>query len=169
MQIYLTKKGKKMMKKNRFIYKTLEELKSDIEKWNLDCPIDEEPGILQEEIKLRDKVIPNRFAIHPMEGADANLDGTPGELTLRRYQRYANGGAGLIWFEATAVNESGRTNKLQLYINENTVDKFKDMVDMVRKKAHETWDDKLNPYLVLQLTHSGRFGENKNILFHHEL
>ncbi|RAK07843.1 hypothetical protein C8C77_10918 [Halanaerobium saccharolyticum] len=48
-----------------------------------------------------------------MEGADANIDGTPGELTKRRYLNFSRGGAGLIWMEAIAVNESGRSNNKQ--------------------------------------------------------
>lgn len=157
------------MKHKKFSYKSLEELKKDMELLNLNFPIDDDISVLREEVKEGDKVIPNRFVIHPMEGADANSDGTPGELTLRRYRRYAEGGAGLIWFEAVAVNESGRGNELQLYLNENTVDAFKDMVDMVRQKAKEAMGEDFSPYLVIQLTHAGRFGEKRNILFHHEL
>src|SRR5512141_2133062 len=52
----------------------------------------------------------NSIAIHPMEGCDGDLDGTPGELTFRRYERFARGGAKLIWFEATAVCPEGRAN-----------------------------------------------------------
>jgi len=157
------------MKKNKFNYKKLEELKKDIEIMNLNIPIDEDINILMEEVKVGDKVIPNRFVIHPMEGADGNSDGTPSELTQRRYIRYAEGGAGLIWFEAIAVNESGRANKLQLYLNEDTVDSIKEMVDMVRERAHKVMGEDFSPYLVIQLTHSGRFGEKRNILFHHDL
>lgn len=157
------------MKKNRFNYKTLEELKNDMDNLNINFPVEKDLDVLMEEVKVGNKVIPNRFAIHPMEGADGNNDGTPGELTLRRYKRYAEGGAGLIWFEAVAVNETGRANSSQLYINEDTVDEIKDMVDTVRKRAHEVMGDAFNPYLVIQLTHSGRFGENRDILFHQDL
>ena len=45
----------------------------------------------------------NRLAIQPMEGCDGELDGSPGELTFRRFQRFGAGGAKLIWGEACAV------------------------------------------------------------------
>ena len=41
--------------------------------------------------------IPNRLVVHPMEGFDSGAGGSPGELTFRRYGRYARGGSGLIW------------------------------------------------------------------------
>jgi len=157
------------VKKNKFNYKSLDDVKDAIRQLDVNCPLDEEVEVLAEELNIGDKAIPNRLAIHPMEGADGNDDGTPSELTLRRYKRYAEGGAGLIWFEAVAVNESGRANKMQLFLNENTVDSMKSMVDMVRQKAAKAMGDDFNPYLVIQLTHSGRFGENRNILFHEDL
>lgn len=157
------------MRKDVFNFKTLGDMREKIQALSIECPVEENTDILMEKLQLGTRTIPNRLAVHPMEGADANSDGTPGELTLRRYQRYAEGGAGLIWLEAVAVNESGRANKMQLFLKEETVDAFKKMVDMIRKKAAETMGKEFNPYLVIQLTHSGRFGENRDILFHHEL
>ncbi len=57
-----------------------------------------------------------------MEGCDATLEGSPSELTERRYMRYTKGLAGLIWFEATAVSESARANNRQLFLNADTFD-----------------------------------------------
>lgn len=153
----------------KFNYNTLAEMKDDIKKLGVDCPVEDNIDILLDKVQIEDKTIPNRLAVHPMEGADANDDGTPGELTLRRYRRYAEGGAGLIWFEAVSINETGRANSSQLYLNEDTVDSFKDMVDMVRERAHGVMGADFEPYLVIQLTQSGRFGQNRNILFHHDL
>ncbi|MEJ6950716.1 oxidoreductase [Natronospora cellulosivora (SeqCode)] len=155
--------------KKKFNYKTLEEMKLVISELGVDCPIDDEIEVLSEEVIIGDKRIPNRLVVHPMEGADGNPDGTPGELNWRRYERYAKGGAGLIWFEAIAVNESGRANNKQLFLNDDTLDSINEMVEMVRKTARETHGDDFKPYLVIQLTHSGRWGENRDILFHHEL
>ena len=46
----------------------------------------------------------NRWCIHPMEGWDANRDGSPSELTLRRWRNFGLSGAKLIWGgEAVAV------------------------------------------------------------------
>ena len=64
------------------------------------------------------RTVGNRLAIQPMEGCDGNPDGTPGELTLRRYRRFGAGGAKLIWGEACAVVPEGRANPRQLLINE---------------------------------------------------
>lgn len=100
------------------------------------------------------RVIPNRLAVHPMEGADGLPDGTPGELTLRRYQRFAAGGAGLLWFEATAVMHEGRANPRQLYLHKNNADAFKRLLEAAHAAAAEAGHPR--PYTVLQLTHSGR-------------
>ncbi|MGN1077022.1 MAG: flavin oxidoreductase/NADH oxidase, partial [Candidatus Gallimonas sp.] len=58
-----------------------------------------------------DKItVHNRVVFQPMEGCDCNGDGSPGALTKRKYLRLAAGKAGIIWFEASAVCEEGRTN-----------------------------------------------------------
>ena len=49
-----------------------------------------------------------------MEGWDANRDGSPSELTLRRWQHFGQSGAKLIWGgEAAAVQPDGRANPNQ--------------------------------------------------------
>src|SRR3569832_1070914 len=56
----------------------------------------------------------NRWCIHPMEGWDANRDGSPSELTLRRWRHFGLSGAKLIWGgEAAAVQPDGRANPRQ--------------------------------------------------------
>jgi len=45
-----------------------------------------------------------------MEGCDGTPEGAPTDLTVRRYERFGAGGAGLIWFEATSVAADGRAN-----------------------------------------------------------
>src|SRR5687767_9119636 len=56
----------------------------------------------------------NRWCIHPMEGWDANRDGSPSELTLRRWKHFGLSGAKLIWGgEAAAVQPDGRANPNQ--------------------------------------------------------
>ena len=59
----------------------------------------------------------NRLCIQPMEGCDGTLEGFPGELTFRRWERFAAGGAKLSWGEATAVVPEGRANPRQLLID----------------------------------------------------
>ena len=84
----------------------------------------ENVSILAEPVDVGGLVIPNSLAVHPMEGCDGDGEGNPSELTLRRYQRFAAGGAGLIWAEATAVVPEGRANPRQLWLHEGTKDNF---------------------------------------------
>ncbi|NLY05394.1 MAG: NADH:flavin oxidoreductase [Candidatus Atribacteria bacterium] len=150
----------------RFRYSTMDELIADIEKFNLDIPFSHDLAPLREKIELNGKTIGNRLAIHPMEGCDSTPDGAPGELTTRRYMRYTKGKAGLIWFEATAINEKGRANDQQLFLNERTVGDFSLLINRMREEADEGGTP--SPYQVLQLSHAGRFGDHKIIAIHDE-
>ena len=87
----------------KFRFKTFEELIEKIEVLNLDIPYDTDISILKKQVRFGSFVCPNSLSIHPMEGCDGEADGSPGDLTFRRYDRFARGGAGLLWFEATAV------------------------------------------------------------------
>jgi len=147
------------MKDKKFNYSSLKELRADLSKLDFKLPLTENTEILKKEIKVESAMISNRIAIHPMEGADANPDGTPSDLTRRRYRRFARGGAGLIWLEAIAVDNAGRANKSQLYLKEENLTEFKKLIDLINDES------KVDPYLVAQLTHSGRFGENNIIAF----
>ena len=147
------------MKAQKFNYSSLKELKADLAEINFELPLSENTKILNEELKINNQRIPNRIAIHPMEGADAEISGIPSELTKRRYKRFANGGAGLIWLEAIAVDKAGRANKSQLYLKKDNLTAFKELIKLIKDESE------VNPYTVAQLTHSGRFGENNIIAF----
>ena len=102
----------------------------------------------------------NRFCILPMEGWDGNADGTPSDLTTRRWTNFGRSGAKLIWGgEAVAVCPEGRANPNQLVINEITVSALAALrVALVRAHIEQFGvraEDDL--YVGLQLTHSGRF------------
>jgi 2,4-dienoyl-CoA reductase-like NADH-dependent reductase (Old Yellow Enzyme family) len=105
-----------------------------------------------------------------MEGFDSNDDGGPSELTYRRYKRFSSGGAGMIWFEASSIFKESRSNPHQLIFNESTVDEFKELVEKTKEYALK--ENNKEPYLVLQLTHSGRFskpdGDRKPIIAVHD-
>ncbi|MHC4556781.1 MAG: oxidoreductase [Planctomycetota bacterium] len=116
-------------------------------------------SILAESVQAGGLVIPNSLAIHPMEGCDGDSQGQPGKLTLRRYTRFAAGGAGLIWAEATAVVPEGRANPRQLWLNENSKDSYATMVKMMHQVAAESMGPAHKPVIVLQLTHSGRYSK----------
>jgi len=114
-------------------------------------------SILAQPVQAGGFVISNSLAVHPMEGCDGDSQGRPTELTLRRYERFAAGGAGLIWGEATAVVPEGRANPRQLWLNQNNKDSFAAMVKKMREAARQSLGRKHKPVIVLQLTHSGRY------------
>ncbi len=105
--------------------------------------------------RIAGRFLANRLAVQPMEGADARPDGSPGDLTFRRYARFGAGGCGLIWFEAAAVTAAGRSNPAQLLLNAATFDGFQRLVEETRSAAGPG----ASPLLILQLTHSGRFSK----------
>ena len=117
----------------------------------------EDVSIMAQPVQAGDLLIPNSLAVHPMEGCDGDSQGRPGKLTFRRYERFAAGGAGLIWGEATAVVPEGRANPRQLWLNQNSKDSFAAMVSKMRDAARQSLGAKHKPVIVLQLTHSGRY------------
>ncbi|MHC4755864.1 MAG: oxidoreductase [Planctomycetota bacterium] len=127
----------------------------------LNCSIEgiEETAILSEPVKTGNLMIPNSLAVHPMEGADGDAEGRPGKLTVRRYNRFASGGAGLIWAEATAVVPEGRANPRQLWLNEESKGDFAEMIKQMKSAAKNTMGSTHNPVIVAQLTHSGRYSK----------
>ena len=97
----------------------------------------ENTAILKEPVQAGKLSIPNSLAIHPMEGCDGDSEGRPAGLTLRRYKRFASGGAGLIWGEATAVVPEGRANPRQLWLNDKNKDSFAAMVEIWPARSTE--------------------------------
>ena len=120
-------------------------------------PYHDDLAILLAEATIGSRRVPNRIAAQPMEGCDATPDGAPTDLTLRRYERFGAGGAGLIWVEATSVVADGRANPRQLFITSATGPGFRSLVEVTREAARRRFGRRHDPYLVLQLTHSGRF------------
>ncbi|MFZ5515637.1 MAG: FAD-dependent oxidoreductase [Candidatus Zhuqueibacterota bacterium] len=157
----------------RFKFKDKYELLKKADELGIDLPFSDDISILFEKVKVGEKTLPNRFAVHPMEGFDADINGTPGELSFRRYRRYAAGGSGLIWFEATAVNPEGRSNPHQLMISAENVGVYKRLVEETRETAAKNFPASHNPMLLLQLTHSGRYskpyGKPRPIIAHHSV
>lgn len=159
--------------KNRtfFSYRTLATLTEDIHRKGLELPITNEVQCLGEEVYLQGKAVPNRFCINPLEGCDAESNGSPGELTYRRYKRFASGGAGMIWVEATAVTPEGRANPQQLWINNQSVEDFRKLRRTITANAVDHNNKEQQPFTILQLTHSGRqsnpTGTPSPIIAHH--
>ena len=113
--------------------------------------------VLDLPIELHNRKIENRIVFHPMEGCDGTSDGAVDELTRRRYLRFAKSGAGIIWFEATAVTAEGRANPRQLFLNENTKNSFKNLVAEIKEVSMK--ENGFEPIIIVQLTHSGRFSK----------
>ena len=142
-----------------FHYKTLEDLRADIERVAVDVPVSDSVDLLAQPLRCGSLNLPNRLVVLPMEGCDGLADGSPDELTYRRYRRFAAGGSGLLWVEACAVVEEGRANPRQLWIHAANVDTFTRMVEQARAAARGTMGAGHRPALVLQLTHSGRYSK----------
>ena len=158
-----------------FNYKTLSELQQNAKALGaVHVRFESDPekvkGALARKVPVGDFLVGNSMAIHPMEGCDGTLDGHPGELTYRRYERFGDGGAKLVWFEATAVCNEGRANTRQLWLNEQTLPSIAKLLEITREAHRAAWgstDDLLEP---LQMTHSGRYSVPKRIIaFHNPL
>jgi hypothetical protein len=91
--------------KRFFKYRTVEDLAEEIERLGLseDIKLSENFEALLHPVKVAGREVKNALVIHPMEGCDGTHDGKPDLLTYRRYERFGSGGAGIIWFEATAA------------------------------------------------------------------
>ena len=103
-----------------FKYKSPEGLLADARALGLNIELTSDLSPLLRPIEVSGRRVGNRLAIQPMEGCDGQLDGSPGELTFRRYRRFGAGGAKLIWGEAAAVVPEGRANPRQLVISSTT-------------------------------------------------
>ena len=145
----------------RKVYTSFEEFNLQNTELGSNLPYSEDVSVLKKEYKIGNKTIPNRLACQAMEGCDGTADGSPDELTVRRYDRFARGGAGIIWFEATAVLEEGRANPRQLYITENNLDDFKRQVERIKETALKT--NGYEPVVIMQATHSGRYSKPEGV------
>lgn len=140
-----------------FHCKSVEEIQATVEKVGASLPFAQTTKVLTEPVQAGSLHLNNRIAIQPMEGCDGTTDGMPGELTLRRYDRFAASGAGLIWEEATAVCEEGRANPRQLWIRPENVDAFKAMNERIREISLK--ENGFAPKIIMQATHSGRYSK----------
>jgi len=163
-------------------YKTVSALRARLAELNVEVPLDDavltaaEDSPLARPTQIGGHAVGNRWCIHPMEGWDANRDGTPTELTLRRWRHFGLSGAKLIWGgEAAAVQPDGRANPNQtLAMRENRTG-LHDLLQALtssHRARFGTTDDLL---VGLQLTHSGRYCRpntkhlEPRIAYHHPL
>jgi NADPH2 dehydrogenase len=131
---------------------------------------------LAESLTIGNVRVGNRWCIHPMEGWDANRDGSPSEHTLRRWRNFGLSGAKLIWGgEAAAVQEDGRANPNQTLATAANRDGLKRLLDVLLDAHRQQFGSTDDLLVGLQLTHSGRFCRpntkqlEPRIAYHHPL
>ena len=113
---------------------------------------------LLQSLRRGDVAVGNRIAINPMEGWDGTPDGRPTDHTLRRWRRFGQSGANLIWGgEAVAVNHEGRANPNQLVIAEHTRGGLEQLRSALVEEHTRVCGSDQGLLIGLQLTHSGRY------------
>ena len=151
-----------------FKFKTAEDLEAGARALGLDVRLSDDLSPLRAPLELAGRTVGNRLAILPMEGCDGEPDGSPGELTFRRYRRFGAGGAKLIWGEAAAVVPEGRANTRQLLADEARLGGLAGLVDTCRTSHRSEYGDDSDLLIGLQLTHSGRYSVPVPILARHD-
>ena len=143
------------MKHERFHYKRLEEVRAKAAELNVYLPFAEDTHVLKEEVSFGNVTLKNRLGNAPMEGADALPDGSPSELTLRRYIREAEGQAGMIWFEAISIVPEGRSSSHQLMLTKDNLEQYIKFTSAIKEAGIKA--NGFAPYLIMQANHSGRY------------
>lgn len=109
-------------------------------------------------VTINGKRVGNRWAIHPMEGWDGTTTGGVTEEMLRRWQRFGESGAKLIYGgEAMAVRPDGRANPNQIIITEENKAGVASLRETLVKAHAERYGKSDDLVIGFQLTHSGRF------------
>jgi 2,4-dienoyl-CoA reductase-like NADH-dependent reductase (Old Yellow Enzyme family) len=147
-----------------FKYKSTADLVAENARLGTDLRFSDDFAPLFQPVQIGPRAAGNRWCIHPMEGCDGNPDGSPGELTFRRYLRFGAGGAKVIWGEACAVTEAARANPRQIWLAEHTQNDFARMVADCRRAHREANGDDSDLLVGLQLTHSGRYSYPRPVL-----
>jgi 2,4-dienoyl-CoA reductase-like NADH-dependent reductase (Old Yellow Enzyme family) len=110
------------------------------------------------DVTVNGKRIGNRWAIHPMEGWDGTATGGATDEVRRRWQRFGESGAKVIYGgEAMAVRLDGRANPNQLIITEENKRDLAEIREILVKAHREHYGTADDLVIGFQLTHSGRF------------
>ena len=126
-----------------FYLQSLADLRAEVARLGLGIPLDDDLTRLVQPLAIGRRKISNRFCAQPIAGGDAGPDGAPGELTRRRYCRYAEGRFGLIWVERTAAGSAEKPG--QLCLHDGTLAAFRSMVEEMRASAAD------DPTILIQL------------------
>lgn len=162
--------------------KSAAQFKEHVHSLGLEIPCDDELAT-ERNSPLRNSLsrcgikVGNRIAVQPMEGWDGAPDGSPSELTVRRWRKFGQSGGKLIWGgEAVAVCHQGRANPNQLVIAEHTQKALEGLRKALVDTHKETTGSEEGLFVGLQLTHSGRYCRPNShtkpeprILYHHPI
>src|SRR5437764_3437575 len=109
-------------------------------------------------LTVNGKRIGNRWAVQPMEGWDATTTGGATSEVRRRWQRFGESGAKLIYGgEAMAVRPDGRANPNQLIICEENKADLAEIRELLVRSHEKLYGNSNDLVIGFQLTHSGRF------------
>jgi len=110
------------------------------------------------EITINGKTIANRWAIHPMEGWDGTTTGGITDEVRRRWQRFGESGASVIYGgEAMAVRPDGRANPNQLIVSDENKAGLAELRETLLRAHKDRFGSADHVIIGFQLTHSGRF------------
>ena len=145
--------------------KTVEAFRSHVDSLGIEIPCEDEIvtegspiGEALVGLTINGKTIGNRIALHPMEGWDGTTGGRATDPMRRRWRRFGESGAKLIYgCEAMAVRPDGRANPNQLIISNETKDDLIELREILLKAHRERYDYIDDLAIGFQLTHSGRF------------
>jgi NADPH2 dehydrogenase len=171
-----------MAQRNVRRLKDAAEFRTYLDSLSLKLPLDTElesgpAAPLAQPLAVKGRVIGNRFAILPMEGWDNTTDGRPTDLTRRRWQRWGESGAKLIFgAEAMAVRPDGRGSPVQLMMIESNLAEITELRELLVRSHRERFSSTNDLFVGVQLTHSGRVSHPNSwdrpeprILYHHPL
>ena len=129
-----------------------------LEELGLELPVDDEAltaaagSPLAQPIEVSGVTVGNRWCIHPMEGWDANRDGSPTEYTIRRWRNFGLSGAKLIWGgEAAAVQPDGRANPNQTLATPENEDGLRQLLTTLNDAHAESFGSTDDLLVGLQL------------------
>lgn len=151
-----------------FKYKSTADLEAENARLGTDLRFSDDLSPLWQPLAVGPRTVGNRWCVHPMEGCDGEPDGSPGELTFRRYMRFGAGGAKLLWGEACAVTQAARATPRQITLNESTKPAFARIVSDCRQAHRDANGTDSDLLFGLQLTHSGRYSHPKPIIATHD-